>query len=117
MALSERMDAGESKGQTPAPGTGPCFVCVLLCPDGTYYVGCTTDLVERLRVHNDGHGSEHTRTRLPVHVVYSERHESWSAARKRESQVKKWSHAKKQALVEGDFEGIHRLAERRGRRA
>ncbi|MEW5981141.1 MAG: hypothetical protein AB1806_02080 [Acidobacteriota bacterium] len=34
-----------------------------------------------------------TRTRLPVRLAYSERHESWSAARKRESQVKKWSRA------------------------
>ncbi len=38
-------DAGESKGQTPAPA-GPCFVYIL-CADGTYYVGCTSDLVER----------------------------------------------------------------------
>jgi hypothetical protein len=44
LALSERMDAGESKGQTPAPGTDPCFVYILECADGSYYVAWAADL-------------------------------------------------------------------------
>lgn len=105
---------GESKGKTPAPGSLPCFVYILLCADGSYYVGSTTDLAERERVHNDGHGAEYTATRRPARLVYSEAHTSWPAARRREAQIKRWSHAKKRALVEGDLEGIHRLAKRRG---
>jgi putative endonuclease len=113
MALSERMNAGESKGKTPAPGTSPCFVYILLCADNSYYVGCTTDLQERERIHNEGYGAEHTAARLPVRLVYSEEHESWPAARKREAQIKRWSRAKKTALIDGDRQHLHGLAKRR----
>jgi putative endonuclease len=112
MALSERMDAGESKGQTPAPATSPCFVYILSCADGSYYVGSTTDVSERERIHNEGHGAEHTAAHRPVRMVYSEAHESWPAARKREAQVKRWTRAKKEALIEGDRSRLHVLARR-----
>ena len=114
MALSERMDAGESKGQTPAPATSSCLVYILKCSDGTYYVGCTTDLRARDRVHHEGCGAEYTAARLPVRMVCSEAHESWPAARKREAQLKRWSHDKKRALVEGEIQRLHLLAKRRG---
>lgn len=29
----------------------------------------------------------------------------------REKQIKRWSHAKKKALIDGDFDELHRLAE------
>ena len=32
---------------TPAPGTEPCFVYVLLCADGSYYVGSPFDVTKR----------------------------------------------------------------------
>ncbi len=105
---------GESKGQTSAPLSTPCFVYIVRCSDGTYYVGCTVDLRERQRTHNEGHGAEFTVARRPVRLVYSEAHDSWPAARKREAQLKRWSHAKKKALVEGNVERLHTLAKRRG---
>lgn len=108
------MIARESRGMTPPPGAEPCFVYILKCADGSYYVGCTTNLIERERAHNAGFASEHTARHRPVRLVHSEPHDSWSAARKREAQLERWSHAKKQALVEGDLDGIHRLAKRRG---
>ena len=112
MALSERMIAGESKGKTPAPATSPCFVYILKCADGSYYVGCTTNLIERERTHNAGLASEHTAKRRPVRIVYSEAHESWSAARKRETQLKRWSRAKKEALIARSRSRLHQLARR-----
>ena len=110
----ERVE-GESKGQTPAPGTEPCFVYILKCADGSYYVGCTTDLRERERVHNEGLGAEHTAAHRPVRLVYSEALESWAAARKREAQLKRWSRAKKDALAARDRSTLHALARRRRR--
>ena len=112
-ALSERTIAGESKGMTPAPEAEPCFVYILKCSDGSCYVGSTTDVVERERTYNDGHGAEYAATRRPVRMVYSEAHESWPAARKREAQIKGWSRAKKQALTAGDAASLHALARRR----
>ena len=95
------------------PITSSYFVYIASCSDGTLYVGSTSDVVERERVHNEGRGAKYTRGRLPVRVVYSEAHESRSAAQKREAQIKKWSKAKKKALVDGDVETLHGPAKRR----
>jgi putative endonuclease len=97
-----------------APVSTSCFVYILLCSDGTYYVGCTADLRDRERVHNEGHGADYTASHRPVRLVYSEECESWPAAREREAQLKRWSHAKKKALVEGQLEHLHQLARHRG---
>jgi putative endonuclease len=106
---------GESKGKTPAPATSPCFVYILKCADGSYYVGSTSDVAARERIHNEGHGSEHTSRRRPVRLVYSEAHESWAAARKRETQRKRWTRAKKDVLIAGNRSTLHELARRRRR--
>ncbi|MBY0433682.1 MAG: GIY-YIG nuclease family protein [Cyclobacteriaceae bacterium] len=45
------------------------FVYILLCSDGTYYTGCTSDLAERLTRHEKGY-VEYTQSRLPVELVY-----------------------------------------------
>ena len=120
MALSdpERAHAsarveGESKGKTRAPGTEPCFVYILRCADGSYYVGSTSDVAARERIHNEGHGAAHTAAHRPVRMVYSEAHESWPAARKREAQLKRWTRAKKEALIAGNRTRLHELAIRR----
>ena len=116
MALSERTNAGESKGQTPAPGTVPCFVYILKCADGSYDVGSTTDVGDRERIHKEGHGADHTAARRPVRLVYSEALESWPAARMREAQIKRWTRAKKDALIAGSRARLHELSRRRRRR-
>jgi hypothetical protein len=41
---------GESKGQTSAPATSPCFVYIVVCFDGAYSVDSTSDLRERERL-------------------------------------------------------------------
>ena len=78
------------------------FVYILRCADGSLYTGFARDPDERLRVHNSGKGAKYTASRLPVHIVYTEQCDSLSAALKRERQIKTWSRAKKQALVDGD---------------
>ena len=75
---------------------------ILQCCDGSFYVGSTGDLEDRLQVHNSGDGPTFTAKRLPVRLVYSEEHPTLEAAVKRERQIKRWSHAKKTALILGD---------------
>ena len=96
-----------------ALGNSRYFVYILSCSDGTLYVGSTSDVLERERVHNEGRGARYTAGRLPVHAVYSEGHDSRSAAQKREAQLKRWSHAKKTALIEADRKRLHALARQR----
>jgi predicted GIY-YIG superfamily endonuclease len=46
-------------------------------------------------------------------ILYVEPHPDRASAAKREVQIKKWSRAKKMALIEGDIEELKRLAKRR----
>ncbi len=88
-------------------------VYILLCADGSYYVGQTSDLDERLATHQSGGGPTYTSARLPVQLVYSETFPSRAQAMTRESQLKKWSRAKKEALISGDGETLRRLSQSR----
>jgi putative endonuclease len=45
-------------------------VYILLCSDGSYYVGCTSNLANRLIKHAKG-ALVYTSTRLPVQVITS----------------------------------------------
>ncbi len=42
------------------------YMYILLCADGSYYTGSTTDLERRLEQHQNGEGANHTKKRLPV---------------------------------------------------
>jgi predicted GIY-YIG superfamily endonuclease len=89
------------------------FIYILLCSDGSLYVGYTKDLEQRVATHNAGKGAAHTALRRPVKLVYSEPFESEPAAVAREIQLKKWSRAKKEALIASDKAQLHVLAKRR----
>ncbi len=76
------------------------YVYILICADGTYYTGYTTDLVRRLHKHNQGQGSKYTRARLPVELVYYEVLPDKSSSLKREIAIKKLSRREKIRLVD-----------------
>lgn len=81
--------------------TKPWFVYILRCNDGLYYVGVATDVEDRVREHNAGQGPTFTKKRRPVKLVYSEEHDSYASARKREAQLKGWRREKKEWLITG----------------
>jgi len=84
-------------------------VYILRCADGSYYVGTCTNLRERIEKHQDGSASSHTRSRRPVSLAYSEAFTSAEAARARERQIKRWSRAKKEALIAGNLALLKQL--------
>jgi putative endonuclease len=55
--------------------------------DGSYYVGSTQDLNERMERHNQGR-STYTKPKRPWDLVYTEEHPNRSSAIKREKEVK-----------------------------
>jgi putative endonuclease len=55
--------------------------------DGTYYVGSTQNLTERLERHNQGR-STYTKGKTPWKLLYSEKHPDRSAASIREKEIK-----------------------------
>ena len=83
---------------------------ILLCGDNTFYVGSTWDLDARIESHASGAGSEYTRRRRPVRLVYCEEYTRVEDAFRREKQVQGWSRAKRQALIDGDIERLKRSA-------
>ncbi len=77
------------------------YMYILECCDGSYYTGSTNDLDLRLQQHQNGEGSNHTRKRLPVELVYYEKFDRIDEAFYREKQVQGWSRKKKEALING----------------
>ncbi len=87
------------------------YIYILECNDGSYYTGSTKDLERRLWQHQNGLGANHTAKRLPVELVYCEFFDRVADAFDREKQVQGWSRKKKQALISGNFNQLHQLAE------
>jgi putative endonuclease len=75
-------------------------VYVLECSDGTFYTGYTTDIERRVAEHDAGEGAKYTRGRTPVEVVHSESFGNRSAAMSREHEIKQFSRARKEQLIE-----------------
>ena len=96
--------------------SGVYYTYILKCSDGSYYVGSTNDLPQRLARHNAGRGPKWTACSLPVKLVYHETHESETEAVQRERQIKKWTRAKKEALIAGDKETLKGYSKRTRKR-
>jgi putative endonuclease len=94
------------------------FVYMLLCADGSYYVGSATgdDLTRRVAEHENGVFGGYTSTRRPLTLVWSEHFDRITDAIAVERQIKGWSRAKKQALMTGNWDRLKMLAGRRGGR-
>jgi predicted GIY-YIG superfamily endonuclease len=82
------------------------WVYILRCRDGSYYTGHTDNLEKRMWEHHEGKGSDWTKRRLPVELVWCD----WAGTRYEalefERRVKNWSAAKKEALIAGDWERV-----------
>ena len=89
---------------------------VLRCSDGSLYTGHTDDLQSRMRQHDAGEGCEYTRDRRPVELIWTCEFGTRQEAFERERQIKRWSAAKKRALIEGDWAKLCELAVSTARR-
>jgi putative endonuclease len=94
------------------------FLYILKCADGSYYIGITRTTLEiRIAQHNAGTLGGYTATRRPVTLVYSQWFERITDAIENERKLKKWSRAKKEAFIQGDFVALRQLAARRSPRS
>lgn len=85
---------------------------MLRCADGSFYVGHTDDLDARIGQHQSGLIPGYTQMRRPLTLVWSEEFPERDQAFSAERQIKGWSRLKKQALIEGNWAAISRLAKR-----
>ena len=86
------------------------FMYILECADGSYYVGSTNNLVNRMHQHMTGNGARHTQKRLPVKLTYFEKFNRIDKAFFREKQVQRWSRRKKEALIFREPELLRELS-------
>ena len=86
------------------------WMYILECADGSFYTGSTKDINLRLAQHESGEGSNHTRKRLPVKLVYCEEYDRIDDAFLREKQVQRWSRKKKIALIKLAYEKLPKLS-------
>jgi putative endonuclease len=87
------------------------WMYILLCSNGQYYTGSTNDLKRRMLQHQNGEGANFTKKNLPVELVYCEEFQRIDEAFYREKQVQGWSRMKKEALIRGEQNKLHELAE------
>ena len=83
---------------------------ILRLKSGQLYIGATNDLKQRYQDHLNGRACLTTKLDPPLKLAYSESLPTFSDARKREAQIKRWSRAKKEALVAGDLVGLRNLS-------
>ena len=82
---------------------------MLLCDNKFFYVGITSNLLNRFTKHKNKF-SIATKEFSSIKLVYCEKYESKHEAAKREKQIKGWSRAKKQMLIDGKL-GINACTE------
>jgi putative endonuclease len=94
--------------------TEGAWLYILRCADGSYYVGTTrSSLDSRIAQHNAGTFEGYTTTRRPVDLIFSQWFDQITDAIENERKLKKWSRAKKEALIRGDFASLQQLAKRK----
>ena len=82
---------------------------------GGLYCGSTRDKTRRYEEHFSGHGCRTTRLDHPTELVYEEEYPTYKEAFCREQQIKRWSRAKKEALIKGDFVKLRRLSKQKSK--
>lgn len=86
---------------------------MLECSDKSYYTGFTSNLTKRIIEHQTGkHLDSYTYNRRPIKLKFYAEFTNVELAIQSEKQIKKWSRAKKEALINGAFEKLPNLAKK-----
>jgi putative endonuclease len=92
------------------------YLYILLCADGSYYVGTTIGSLERrLGEHEAGTFDGYTARRRPVKLIFYQHFERLEDAAGAERQIKGWRREKKEALIRGDYASLPGLSRRASR--
>ncbi len=75
------------------------LVYIARCSDKSLYTGCTHNIEQRIKKHNDGEACQYTKYRRPIEVIHTEEYDTLLEARRREHQIKGWTRQKKENLV------------------
>ena len=79
--------------------SGPYYVYMLRCGDGTLYTGSTNNVEARVGKHMAGKGCKYTKSHQPVELVYQEEWGTKHEAMSREYAIKQLSKGEKEKLI------------------
>jgi putative endonuclease len=97
----------EAHRMAPSLSRGTPVVYFLRRCSGITYIGTSIDLEQRLADHSSGKACRTTQLDPVVAILRVEVYPTFAQARHREAQLKRWSRAKREALIAG-----HRRADR-----
>jgi len=79
------------------------YLYIVRCKDYSLYIGISSDPNKRIVRHNTKQGAKWIKQHGTAKIVYMEEFTDQLSARKRETQVKKWSRIKKEQLIQGSL--------------
>ena len=92
----------------------PFYVYILKCSNNTYYTGFTSNLEQRIFEHQAGkHQESYTYKLRPIELVFYCEFTNVEIAIETEKQIKKWSKAKKEALINDEYDKLPNLAKKK----
>jgi tRNA/rRNA methyltransferase len=83
---------------------------ILRLSNGIYYTGHTDDLDRRIAEHQAGIIKGYTSDKLPAEFMWADEFPTRAEALEAELQIKKWSRAKKEALIAGNWKRLSQEA-------
>jgi putative endonuclease len=90
------------------------YVYILECSDNTYYTGITSNISKRFIEHKTGkHENSYTYSRRPLELVYYAEFTNVELAIDNEKRIKKWSKAKKEALINNEYDKLPNLSKKK----
>ena len=93
----------------------PAWMYILRLKSGKLYPGVTRNPKGRLKAHLAGRACRTTTIDPACELLHTERFDTLGEARKRENQIKRWSRAKKEALIAVNTTLLKSLSRRRTR--
>ena len=88
------------------------YVYILKCADSSFYTGITSNLEQRFHEHAYGKYKDcYTYRKRPVELIFYETFTDVLQAIYFEKKLKGWTRAKKQALINGNYDMLQILAE------
>jgi predicted GIY-YIG superfamily endonuclease len=91
------------------------WVYILKCSDGSYYTGHTDNLESRIAQHHEGKIAGYTHDKRPLTLMLTQDFPTRAEALSVEQQIKGWSRAKKEALIDRDWARLSLLAKSYGK--
>ena len=90
------------------------YLYILKCSDDSYYTGVTSNLTQRMYQHESAFYPDcYTASRRPLVLVFYAEFTNIGFAIDKEKQIKKWSRAKKEALINGEYDALPNLAKKK----